>query len=785
MRTTDGVEHPADVLIYGTGFSASDFVAPMRVRGRGWGRAQRGLAGRCPGLPRAHRARLSQLLLALRAEHQPGHQRQHHRHGRVPGALHRRGARRAARAGAPHHDCRSEVHDRYGDEMEAGNATMAWGVAEVPTWYRNAKGRVTQNWPFDLHSYWARTRPDLARLRVGLSDGQPELAQMLSFVPADFADPAADYLEVRATMAPFHGHAVPDHIEVRRVSWAGCGWAGTRTSASPRATGWPSTATAAAWSRARSTTTTSTAPCWPSSSGLPVVLPDYRLAPEHPYPAAHDDCLAAYRALVRDRHSTPPAWWCRGDSCGGGLGLGTLIAARAEGPPWPPCFVSVSGWFDLSVARRSTGTAPRPVPHARRGCATGAARPRRTGSPSRPGGVAGLRRSGRPPAAQLAVAQYDTCATAPHTGRRATEAGVAVAGRVVARHGPRLAGDGRCGGARGGGRLRPGPGTTSTTSGCDQAPRMVRSSDAQAIGVGQDVERDDLPTAHGEGADRERHPVTGGHGPGDTVDERRLRQAGRAGRRPSPGGPPRPHRAPDQMRSRRPRPAPAPAGTAPWSARRTTSGSSTRQQGLEVAVAGRGQERVDDLPLRGGRRRGRRRRPARAGVRGWPAAGRPPACARGWRDSSNGTANMSCSTNASRSAGTACRARPGAPGRPNRRARPRARGRRAGAVRIGVGHVVGRFLRRGRARRSMSRRPGRRWSSASRRGSRPRRDRHGSPAARRPARRRRPRPASRACDRRRRADAGAAPRSSSILSSMCSVLPRRSSVQQTRRTGRM
>jgi 4-hydroxyacetophenone monooxygenase len=64
--------------------------------------------------------------------------------------------------------CRAEVHERYSEEMEAGNALMAWGVADVPTWYRNAKGRVTQNWPFDLHSYWERTfTPDLADYELG------------------------------------------------------------------------------------------------------------------------------------------------------------------------------------------------------------------------------------------------------------------------------------------------------------------------------------------------------------------------------------------------------------------------------------------------------------------------------------------------------------------------------------------------------------------------------------------------------------------------------------------
>jgi 4-hydroxyacetophenone monooxygenase len=57
---------------------------------------------------------------------------------------------------------RREVHERYGAEMEEGNSNMVWGVAHVPTWYRNARGRVTQNWPFDLLTYWDRTRqPDL------------------------------------------------------------------------------------------------------------------------------------------------------------------------------------------------------------------------------------------------------------------------------------------------------------------------------------------------------------------------------------------------------------------------------------------------------------------------------------------------------------------------------------------------------------------------------------------------------------------------------------------------
>jgi 4-hydroxyacetophenone monooxygenase len=56
---------------------------------------------------------------------------------------------------------RAEVHDAYNVAVDAANAQMAWGAASVNTWYKNASGRVTQNWPFPLLEYWQRTRrPD-------------------------------------------------------------------------------------------------------------------------------------------------------------------------------------------------------------------------------------------------------------------------------------------------------------------------------------------------------------------------------------------------------------------------------------------------------------------------------------------------------------------------------------------------------------------------------------------------------------------------------------------------
>ncbi len=65
------LRHPADVLIFGTGFSTTDFLAHIPVTGMGGAHPGRGVERRGPGLPRDRGARLPQLLLPLRPEHQP------------------------------------------------------------------------------------------------------------------------------------------------------------------------------------------------------------------------------------------------------------------------------------------------------------------------------------------------------------------------------------------------------------------------------------------------------------------------------------------------------------------------------------------------------------------------------------------------------------------------------------------------------------------------------------------------------------------------------------------
>jgi acetyl esterase/lipase len=79
-----------------------------------------------------------------------------------------------------------------------------------------------------------------------------------------------------------------------------------------------------------------------------VLALDYRLAPEHPFPAALDDALAAYRWLLREGVD-PSRLAVAGDSAGGGLALCLLLALKQAGEPLPSCAAVFSPWTDLAA----------------------------------------------------------------------------------------------------------------------------------------------------------------------------------------------------------------------------------------------------------------------------------------------------------------------------------------------------------------------------------------------------------------------------------------------------
>jgi len=80
-----------------------------------------------------------------------------------------------------------------------------------------------------------------------------------------------------------------------------------------------------------------------------VISVDYRLGPEHPYPAAVEDALAAYEALLDDGIA-PSDIAFAGESAGGGLAIATLVNARENGRPLPAAALVMSPYVDLTLA---------------------------------------------------------------------------------------------------------------------------------------------------------------------------------------------------------------------------------------------------------------------------------------------------------------------------------------------------------------------------------------------------------------------------------------------------
>ncbi len=88
------------------------------------------------------------------------------------------------------------------------------------------------------------------------------------------------------------------------------------------------------------------------ASAMRALLPEYRLAPEHPYPAAVDDATAVYRWMLTQGIPSRGIV-VAGDSAGGGLTLALLLALRDAGDPLPAAAVLLSPWTDLAGTGKS------------------------------------------------------------------------------------------------------------------------------------------------------------------------------------------------------------------------------------------------------------------------------------------------------------------------------------------------------------------------------------------------------------------------------------------------
>jgi len=157
IRTGSGRERPADVIVYATGFRASEFLMPMRMSGRGgrdlheyWAGAPSAYLGiTMSGFPNLfcmygpNTNLVANGSIIFFAECQANY---------IVDAVRTLLTRRATSL-----ECRPEVDAEYRDRVARGNAAMAWGASDVNSWYKNADGQVTQNWPFTMLEYWQWT----------------------------------------------------------------------------------------------------------------------------------------------------------------------------------------------------------------------------------------------------------------------------------------------------------------------------------------------------------------------------------------------------------------------------------------------------------------------------------------------------------------------------------------------------------------------------------------------------------------------------------------------------
>ncbi|RJQ11094.1 MAG: NAD(P)/FAD-dependent oxidoreductase [Dehalococcoidia bacterium] len=161
ITTQGGQAEAFDVIVYATGFQASNFLMPMDVYGRdgvelhdrwaGTARAYKGIT--IPGYPNLFMLYGPNTNIVVNgstiffAECEMRY---------VMGCIHM-----LLSQGKAAMDVRREVHDAYNEWIDQGNALKAWGTFGVTSWYKNTDGHVTQNWPFTLLEFWTQTRePD-------------------------------------------------------------------------------------------------------------------------------------------------------------------------------------------------------------------------------------------------------------------------------------------------------------------------------------------------------------------------------------------------------------------------------------------------------------------------------------------------------------------------------------------------------------------------------------------------------------------------------------------------
>jgi 4-hydroxyacetophenone monooxygenase len=155
--TADGALHEFDIIVFATGFQASDYLAPMKVVGRDGQNLHKWWSGDCraylgitvPGFPNLFMTAGPNTSVVVNGSAIFSAE------CAVEYALSAIGG--LLKGGHAAMDVRQAPFDRFNARIDAGNLTKAWGTAKVSSWYKNRFGRASQTWPFSLLEYWKLT----------------------------------------------------------------------------------------------------------------------------------------------------------------------------------------------------------------------------------------------------------------------------------------------------------------------------------------------------------------------------------------------------------------------------------------------------------------------------------------------------------------------------------------------------------------------------------------------------------------------------------------------------
>ncbi|MBY4721949.1 MULTISPECIES: flavin-containing monooxygenase [Burkholderia] len=386
IETVDGVQHPVDAIVYGTGFAATAFLSPMRITGRdgldlndAWRRgAQAYLGLTVPGFPNffmlyGPNTNLGHNSIVYMLESQIAH---------VMRCLHT-----MRRDGAREIDVDARRYRRFNVHVQQRLEGSVWNSCK--SWYVDASGHNSTNWPgFTLTYRWITRFTGMGAYRfthplpesvapardvvVAPPAGRLEAltaASLRGFLRVAFrpliGPPFGARMQrcVVALLSPLmpgtrgtlryrtSAHRVP--VEVVAPKRGDTGGAILYLHGGAFCLGGPHTH--------RGVTTRLA-----NEAALPVWVPDYRLAPEHPSPAALDDALAVYDAMRAQGHA-PHRIVIAGDSAGGALALALAIALRERGEPAAAALLLISPVTDPALGGATLASRRHDDPMIRRG----------------------------------------------------------------------------------------------------------------------------------------------------------------------------------------------------------------------------------------------------------------------------------------------------------------------------------------------------------------------------------------------------------------------------------